>query len=137
MLLPRWKNAVKNINEQQVNIGKWLVHNTPEDAVLAVHDVGALRFFSNRTIIDLAGLVSPDIMHGNMTATETLQYLKAQGCEYFVFFDELFVFWSFYLHGGYTKLYTVFLPDNVISGRDRMSVWYIDWNNTIYALIGE
>ncbi|MFO7836681.1 MAG: hypothetical protein R6V83_08500 [Candidatus Thorarchaeota archaeon] len=127
---PFYGNAVKNINEQQVHIGRWIEQNTPEDAVLAIHDAGALRFFSNRSVIDLAGLVSPEIIHGNMSARETLLYLKERGCNYFVFFDELFTFWALHLHGAYEKLYSMHLEDNVISGRDTMSVFRINWNET-------
>ncbi len=120
-------NAVKNINEQQVAIGKWLYENTPEDAVLAIHDAGAIRFFSNRTVIDLAGLVSPDIIHGNMSSLQTLIYLRDHGCEYFVFFNELMRWWLQLMPGAVTTLYTVHLEDNVISGRDTMSVYYVNW----------
>ncbi|UCE11054.1 MAG: hypothetical protein JSW61_03730 [Candidatus Thorarchaeota archaeon] len=130
---PFYGNAVKNINEQQVHIGLWLRDNTPEDAVLAIHDAGALRFFSNRVVIDLAGLVSPDIIHGNMSSIETLQYLKDQGCEYFVFFDELMVGWSGYLSGAIERIYTVTLPDNVISGRDTMSVFFVNWTRSSFS----
>jgi hypothetical protein len=124
-------NAVKNINEQQVRIGVWLEYNTPENAVLAVHDAGALRFFSERSIIDLAGLVTPGIVHGNMTVVQTLVYLRHQGCDYFVFFDEIFVY-RYYLTDAYEKLYTVHLEDNVISGRDTMSVFWVNWSKTSY-----
>jgi len=128
---PFFGNAVKNINEQQVHIGLWLRENTPEDAVLAIHDAGALRFFSNRSVIDLAGLITPAITHGNMTTIETLVYLRNQGCDYFVFFDELF-FYRFFLAGAYEKIYTVHLEDNVISGRDTMSVFFVNWTETSY-----
>ncbi len=129
---PFYGNAVKNINEQQVRIGIWLRYNTPENAVLAVHDAGALRFFSERSIIDLAGLVTPGVVHGNMTVEQTLIYLRHQGCDYFVFFDELFVYGA-YLLGAYKTLYTVHLTDNVISGRDTMSVFWVNWSMTSYV----
>jgi hypothetical protein len=125
-------NAVKNINEQQVHIGTWLRNNTPQDAVLAIHDAGALRFFSERIIIDMARLISPDITHGNMTRREELVYLKEHNCTHFVFFNELFPIYSQYLIGAYDVLYTVHLDDNVISGRDTMSVYFIYWNRTSF-----
>ncbi len=126
--------AVGNINDMQVHIGYWLAENTPPDAVFATHDAGALRFFSNRTMIDLAGLVSPDMIHGNLTPQEKMQYLYDHGCNYFVFFDELFVYWSHLIpNGSYERLYTVTLEDNVVAGRDTMSVFLIHWELTQYA----
>lgn len=128
--------AAGNINDMQVHLGHWLNENTPPDAVFATHDAGALRFFSNRTMIDLAGLVSPDILHGNMTNTEKIQYLHDHGCNYFVFFDVLFRFWSIYLpYNSYQKIYTVHLEDNVICGRDTMSVFRIYWELTPYSQV--
>ncbi|MHA2140316.1 MAG: hypothetical protein ACXADC_05370 [Candidatus Thorarchaeota archaeon] len=119
---------VKNTNERQVIIGKWIRENTPEDAVLAIHDAGALRFFSERRIIDLAGLISPDITFGNMTRPEKLVYLKEEGCEYFVFFDRLFYNWAYHLVGAYTVLYEARIPDCVIPSNANMSVYFINWS---------
>jgi hypothetical protein len=126
-------NAVKNINEQQVRIGNWLKENTSENAVLAIHDAGALRFFSERAVIDMARLISPDITHGNMTHREELIYLKEHNCTHFVFFNELFPMYGRYLTGAYDVLFTVHLEDNVISGRDTMSVYLIRWQDSQFA----
>ena len=123
--------AAGNINDMQVHLGYWLDANTPPDAIFATHDAGALRFFSGRTIIDLAGLVSPDIIHGNMTDYEKMQYLYDNGCNYFVFFDDLFRWWAqFFEYNEYSNIYTVTLPENVVCGRDTMSVFEIHWELT-------
>ena len=34
----------------------------PEDELLAVHDIGALGYYAPREILDLAGLVSPEVV---------------------------------------------------------------------------
>ncbi|MGY5879811.1 MAG: glycosyltransferase family 39 protein [Candidatus Thorarchaeota archaeon] len=125
--------AAGNINDMQVDIGHWLNENTPPDSVFATHDAGALRFFSERTMIDLAGLVSPDIIHGNMTDAEIVQYLYDHDCNYFVYFDSIFLWWTqFFPSNAYSKIYTVILPENVICGRDTMSVFEIHWELTTY-----
>jgi len=125
--------AAGNINDMQVHLGYWLDENTPPDSVFVTHDAGALRFFSGRTMIDMAGLVSPDIIHRNMTDSEKMQYLYDHGCNYFVFFDELFRYWTHFLpSNAYSRIYTVFLEDNVVCGRDTMSVYQIFWEQTDY-----
>lgn len=43
------------------SMGRWIARNTPEDAVVATPDIGAIGFFSRRRILDLGGLVSPEI----------------------------------------------------------------------------
>lgn len=127
--------AVKTVNDLHVNIGTWIAENTPEDAIYATHDAGAVRFISNRSMIDLAGLVSPEIIHGNMTSRETLSYLREQGCNYFVYFNELFRYWQgFFPPEAYEMIYTVTVPPEVHvgGGRPTMSVYQIFWEYTDY-----
>ncbi|MHA3963762.1 MAG: glycosyltransferase family 39 protein [Candidatus Thorarchaeota archaeon SMTZ1-45] len=127
--------AVKTVNDMHVNIGYWLAENTPEDAVFATHDAGAVRYISNRTMIDLAGLVSPDITHGNMTPRQILSYLREHGCNYFVYFNDLFAYWTRYFSTlAYEMVYTVTIPPEVHvgGGRPTMSVYQIFWEYTDY-----
>ncbi len=123
---------VRNTNERQVLIGQWLKENTPEDAVIAIHDAGAIRFFSERRIIDLVGLVTPEIAFGNMTSIEILSYLRAEGCEYFVFFNRLFTYWGYLLGGAYTILYEAFTEDCILPDNANMTVYQINWSLTSY-----
>ena len=130
--------AADNINDMQVEIGLWLNENTPPDAVFATHDAGALRYFSNRTMIDLAGLVSPDIIHGNMTDLDKIQYLHDRGCNYIVFFPDLFVSYYRFFSGSSIEIqFTVHLEPYdgfpIICGRDTMSVYRIYWEHTIFS----
>jgi len=127
--------SVRTINDMHVGLGTWMAENTPEDAIFATHDAGAIRYISGRRMIDIAGLLSPDIIHGNMTARETLSYLREQGCNYFVFFDELFIWWQYHLpYDAVEMLYTVHIPPEIYAsaGRDTMSVFQIYWENTTY-----
>jgi len=43
-------------------MGEWLRDNTPQDTVVAAHDIGPLGYASGRRILDLAGLVSPEVL---------------------------------------------------------------------------
>jgi hypothetical protein len=46
----------QNIEEMQVAIALWLRDRTREDEWIATHDAGAIRLFSDRRVLDLAGL---------------------------------------------------------------------------------
>ncbi len=129
----KFGNATKNINDMQVAIGEWVYHNTPDDAVLALCDIGAIRFFSNRSIIDLIGLVTPDILYGNFTRLETLHYLKNHSCDYMVIWTDWFWAYEVYVAGAWENLFTVSLTDNIICGRDAMSVYHINWSLTSFG----
>lgn len=122
--------CVKNINEMQVTIGLWVDENTPHNASLAVSDAGAIRFLGNRAIFDLAGLMSPEINHGNFTFLETFQYLRNNSVEYAVTWTYWFEFWARQYHIPIRELYQVELTDNVICAGDTMSVFYLYWNRT-------
>ena len=43
------------------NAGEWLFQNTPLDSSIAALEVGAIGYYSRRTMIDFAGLLYPDI----------------------------------------------------------------------------
>jgi len=51
---------VKNINDLQVATAKWLVAETSPQARIATNDIGAIKYFSHRFLIDTEGLVTPE-----------------------------------------------------------------------------
>lgn len=63
--MPHWAiqlgQNTREIEDIDVALGRWLAANTPEDALIAVDDIGAIAFLSGRRIIDLNGLVSPEM----------------------------------------------------------------------------
>jgi hypothetical protein len=62
-LYPLARNGgIVSIREVYIYIGKWLSVNTPPDATIAIFDIGAVGYYSNRKIIDLAGLINPDAL---------------------------------------------------------------------------
>ena len=42
--------------------GRWLAAHTPKDAVVATHNIGAIAFYSQRRIVDITGLVTPEVV---------------------------------------------------------------------------
>jgi arabinofuranosyltransferase len=57
----RYAWGVQNINAMQVHLGHWVDEHLPRTATLAVNDIGAIAYFSRRPVIDLMGLVTPEI----------------------------------------------------------------------------
>jgi tetratricopeptide (TPR) repeat protein len=47
---------------RQVATAKWLRDHTPEGSIIATHDVGAIGYYSNREILDVAGLINPEFI---------------------------------------------------------------------------
>ncbi len=44
---------------QPFQMARWLEANTPEDALIAVHDVGMMRYMGGRNTLDMVGLTTP------------------------------------------------------------------------------
>jgi len=49
---------VSYVYQQPYQMALWLRENTPEDAVIAVHDVGMMRYQGGRTTLDIVGLTT-------------------------------------------------------------------------------
>jgi hypothetical protein len=60
----QWLNVyVENVgyvNAQPRAMARWLAENAPQDTVVAVHDVGMMRYEGGRTTYDMVGLTTPD-----------------------------------------------------------------------------
>jgi arabinofuranosyltransferase len=48
--------------ERYRKAGEWLAASSPPAATVAYYEVGALGYFSERTVIDLLGIVSPEVL---------------------------------------------------------------------------
>lgn len=60
--------------------------NTPLDTLVAVHDVGAMGYFSERELIELAGLVSPEVVPIIREESKLSNFLNKRGADYLVVF---------------------------------------------------
>lgn len=47
---------------RHVAAGRWIDAQAPRDAVVATHDIGAIAFYGKRRIVDMAGLVTPELI---------------------------------------------------------------------------
>ncbi len=61
------------IESQMVETARWVATHTGPTEVVAAHDIGALGYFAQRPLVDLAGLVSPEVIPylGNPAALAT------------------------------------------------------------------
>lgn len=74
-------------NDRHVAAGKWINKNTKESDVIAAHDIGAIAFYGERKIIDMAGLVTPELVthiNDRMYSEYMNNYLSKQKVDYIV-----------------------------------------------------
>ncbi len=74
------------IETEMVSTAHWLAENIPHGARVAVHDIGAIGYFSEVNILDTAGLISPEVIPFIRDETRLAQFLDKQGVEYLVTF---------------------------------------------------
>ena len=87
----RYGWAVQNINAMQVHLGRWVDTNLPRTARIAANDIGAIAYFSRREVIDLMGLVTPEIIPFRRRGElGVMQYLKEACPQYVIIFPAWF-----------------------------------------------
>jgi len=72
------------IETEMVEPAQWVAQQTPPDSLVAAHDIGALGFFGQRRIIDLAGLISPEVIPLMRDEYRLREHLDQAGTRYLV-----------------------------------------------------
>jgi len=87
----RYGWAVRDINGMQVHLGRWADTNLPKTATLALNDVGAIAYFSRRKVIDLIGLVTPEIIRYRWEGERGILRFLGERCpDYVIIFPAWF-----------------------------------------------
>jgi hypothetical protein len=69
---------------------RWIAIHTDPEARVAAHDIGALGYFGGREILDLAGLVSPEVIPILTDEARLAEYLDRRGADYLMTFPSLY-----------------------------------------------
>ncbi|NLE99727.1 MAG: hypothetical protein GX601_02000 [Anaerolineales bacterium] len=120
---------VTNINDMHVALGRWLAEHTPPDALLAVNDIGAIGYLSERTVVDLAGLVTPEVIPLLLAPARDARlagYLLRQNVDYVVIFPNWFP--GLAARSDILEpIHEVTLAHNTIAGGAQMVVYRARW----------
>jgi hypothetical protein len=116
------------IEGEMVAVARWLNANTEPDALIAVHDIGAVGYFTQRRLLDLAGLITPEIVPFIADETRLLVYMAEQGADYAIFFSD----WSeaYRRMAGDPRLQLVYSTGYLWTqgqGHENMVVFKTDW----------
>lgn len=123
-------NQASNIQEMQVTLSLWIRENIPTNSTIATYDVGAIGYFARGTVVDLYGLVTPEILHNRTSVKQRVTYLREINCSYIMFYVQWFAGLRFEINGQngtVTELTRAHLDDNVVCGTDDMAVYKITW----------
>jgi len=74
------------IESEMVVTARWAAQNLPPDAIIAAHDIGALGYFDDHALIDLAGLISPEVIPFIRDEAHLASFLNESGADYLIAF---------------------------------------------------
>jgi hypothetical protein len=117
---------VAYIESEMVTTAKWVSNNLPSDSIIATHDIGAMGYFGNHKLIDLAGLVTPEVIPIIFDVGEISTYLDEEGVDYVVTFSD----WYPELTGNLRSVFTTHAPFAPKMGGTNMVVYI--WKNSIF-----
>jgi hypothetical protein len=79
-----YASDVAFIEGEMVTVAQWLRDNTPSEALIASHDIGAIGYFAERPLLDLAGLISPEVIELLADEQAIGQYVLNSDADYLV-----------------------------------------------------
>lgn len=83
-----YAQSVAVINCEMVATAQWTRANLSAGAHIAVHDIGAQGYFDEHPLLDMAGLVSPEVIPFIRDQTKLLAWMQARGAKYAIFFPD-------------------------------------------------
>jgi hypothetical protein len=123
--------SVRDIQMMHAAIGRWLNSNSERGSLIALNDIGAIGYFSERRVFDLVGLVSPEVLPsildkgpGEWDGPLTSMMRKEQP-------DYLVVFPKWYPEMvdalPLEKVYSIYIEDPAIVSGKQMVVYKFLW----------
>lgn len=115
------------IEGEMVATAHWLAENTPPDALIASHDIGAIGYFAERPLLDLAGLISPEVILYLADEAALSDYLAHSEASYLVAAPG----WPYTLiteSANTSLLYSTNYSWTVTQGMNNMSVYRLGEN---------
>ena len=125
--------CAKNIKDMHLTVADWLQRGTPPQSVIATMDIGAFGFYTERQIIDIVGLVTPEVIPliaakgiTRERSRNLFQFLSRTRPDYAVLFPD---WYPGLAEPGeiFRPVFEVSLNDPVIVGSRRMVVYQCRW----------
>ncbi len=116
---------VRIIDTELVAAGSWLATETPSPAVVGAHDIGAIGYFSERKLVDTAGLISPEVIPFIRDEPQLLKFLEQTGVAYFVTFPSWYP--QLVQDPRLAPVYRSASPWSLAAGGDQVVIYETRW----------
>lgn len=107
------------IESEMIVTAKWVAENLPAEAIIAAHDIGALGYFDSHELIDLAGLISPEVIPFIRDEARISIFLNEKGVDYLIAFPEFYPL----LSDGAEQIFSTNSEITRAFGRQNMAVY--------------
>jgi len=114
-----YSQDVAIIEAEMVDSSIWINDHTSETAIIAAHDIGALGYFCDRQLIDLAGLISPEVIPIISNEDELESYLDSKNIDFIIVFPN----WYDHLVDGKEIVYQGSKPYSLQAGGENMTIY--------------
>ncbi len=111
---------VAAVDDLMVQPALWVKNNTQPNDLIAAHDIGALGYFGNRRILDLAGLINPEVIPIVRDFPKIFAYTKEKNAKYLIIFPD------WYGTSSATKgelVYHSNTPEEILQGHSNMEIY--------------
>ncbi len=129
---PVYQRDVAIINQEMVAAARWIAENIPETELLASHDIGAVGFFARRPVLDIAGLLNPEVLSIMGNAEALWAWMQARNARYLMAFP-------YQIPGNSVddeRLCRVFITHGTASrqaGGTNMAIYRLAWDGVCHS----
>lgn len=124
---------VGNVQDSDVFVARWLAERLPPDAVLAVNDIGAIKFMLPNRVIDLVGIASPEVRleavremrNGLGFDAAVLLTIERRRPDYLIVFPTWFP--TVTRDPRFRLVGSLAIPNNITMGGDSLGIWATPW----------
>jgi len=124
---------VANVQESDVEIARWLAGRVPPGAVLAVNDIGAIKYLLPNPIVDLASIATPEIGRevqkavaaGTPWSEAMMAAVERRHPDYVVIFPSWFP--GLARDPRFRAIYTLPIQGNITMGGNEIVVYATPW----------
>ena len=132
-----YSGEIESTKKTMMDLAIWLKDNTPEDSLLAIHDIGVVGYFSDRKIIDLVGLTNPEVSRYywdentkkplSIKERKVIDYLKEKKPDYLVMIPEWNRYFNFFQSGNEKYFKLLYTSDFLFPTELIYKVYECNW----------
>ena len=130
----RYLHSCTDVRDSNVAMARWLAPRLPPDALLAVNDVGVFKYLLPNPLLDLVGLMTPEVTRRRAGAASRgegfgdvlVGMLESRQPDFILVFPDWFTYPARHPE-SFHPLRTLTLSDNITMGGEMMVLYDTPW----------